>query len=541
MRPFLSVIVVLGCLAPLPAQANPYAAYVAKYFGKYLLGKALDEAWDAATDVPDVKELDMRLRAFEGALSQVDARLSNRIGELRRRIDQRPTRDQVRQIVLQVLGELEARIAELEQRADRIEQKIAQFEEVFGIITVVPPAPLIRASVEAGNPAVHPLTAEWARLLCESQTSRLKLHELRQTLQDDHPDVLAALKADEAILGRIAACHAKVLEESVKRIDERMDLLRVERLKATHPKVRLVDDNLASLLWLRAVSKPISDGPQKGRLSLPKDMTGPKCSEILAAFRLADADVTVLAPLFRQTFEVVQQLGKRTQRLRDVPAEGDGERDSGFALVGLLRGPLPIGSFGAGVIQLFAVQQTGFPVLAATPVPGKVDERTEQIVPETAATRGGIERRRRDAARLGGAVIVRHPFQIRLELASFAALGFVTVELFAKLPQGGEADAGIPPGTGPLRGFAVNPTRFNGPDSVPASRRDVVALAFTVEPISHNRAGVVRIGPAMLPHPDLQTDVHRLVVAIEKSPFPFVRVLEEAPGEHIPDIRDSAC
>ncbi len=48
MRPFLSVIVVLGCLAPLPAEANPYAAYVAKYLGEYMLGKALDEAWDAA-------------------------------------------------------------------------------------------------------------------------------------------------------------------------------------------------------------------------------------------------------------------------------------------------------------------------------------------------------------------------------------------------------------------------------------------------------------------------------------------------------------
>jgi hypothetical protein len=132
MRPFLSVIVVLGCLAPLPAEANPYAAYVAKYLGEYMLGKAIDEAWDAATGAPDVKELDMRLRAFEGALSQVDARLSERIGELRRRIDQRPTREEVRQIVLDVLKDLEKRIIDLERPADRIDQKITQFEEVFG-------------------------------------------------------------------------------------------------------------------------------------------------------------------------------------------------------------------------------------------------------------------------------------------------------------------------------------------------------------------------------------------------------------------------
>ncbi len=311
MRRFLSAIVVLGCLAPLSAEANPYAAYVAKYLGEYLLGKCLDEVWDAATGAPDVTELDLRLRAFENALSQVDAQLSARIAELRRNIGdarrqiaKRPTRDEVRQIVQRVLSELESRIAELERRADRIEQKIAQFEEVFGIVTMVPPAPLIRSSVEAGNPAVHPLTADWARLLCECETSRLKLYDLRLTLQEDHPDVQVALQADEAVLGRIAACHAKVLEESVKRIDERMDLLRVERLKPTHPKVRLVDDNLASLLWLRAVSKPVPSGPQKGRLSMPQDMIGPKCSEILAAFRLADADVTVLAPLFRHLLSV---------------------------------------------------------------------------------------------------------------------------------------------------------------------------------------------------------------------------------------------
>ena len=306
MRAFRSVVLVLAaiCLAPVRAEANPYAAYVAKYMGEYMLGKCLDEVWDAATGAPDVKDLDLRLRAFEGALSQVDARLSGRIAELRRGLDKRPTRAEVHQIVLQVLGELESRIAQLEQRADRIEQKIAQFEEVFGIVTTVPPAPLIRSSVEAGNPAVHPLTAEWARLLCECETSRLKIHELLLTHQEDHPDVVAAMIADQAILERIAECHAKVLAESVQRIDERMSLLGKERLKPAHAKVRLVDDNLASLLWLRAVSRPIGVEPQKGRLSVPKDMIGPKCSEILAAFRLADANVKVLAPLFRQLLTV---------------------------------------------------------------------------------------------------------------------------------------------------------------------------------------------------------------------------------------------
>lgn len=92
MRPFLSMLVLLGCLAALPAEANQYAAYVAKYLGEYLLGKCLDEVWDVATGAPDVKELDLRLRAFENALYQVDTKLSGRIAELRRQIARRATR-----------------------------------------------------------------------------------------------------------------------------------------------------------------------------------------------------------------------------------------------------------------------------------------------------------------------------------------------------------------------------------------------------------------------------------------------------------------
>jgi formylglycine-generating enzyme required for sulfatase activity len=66
----------------------------------------------------------------------------------------------------------------------------------------------------------------------------------------------------------------------------------------------LLDDKLASLLWLRGVSKPVAEGTAKGRLAVPKDMIGPKCSEILVAFHLADADVTSLVPLFRQLLSV---------------------------------------------------------------------------------------------------------------------------------------------------------------------------------------------------------------------------------------------
>jgi hypothetical protein len=249
MHRFLGAVVLVSvCLASGPVQANPYAAYVAKYLGEYFLGKCLDEAWNSATGQPDVYELDSRLRAFEGALSQVDARLSSKIAELRRDLNQRPTREEVRRIVLSVLNELEGRIAELERRTDRIEIRVAQLEEVFGFIPTVPPSPLIRSSVQEGDPAVHPLTVQWAQLLCQCETSRVKIEDLLRTRQEDHPDVLAARKADEQILSRIAACHEQIQQETVKGIDQRMNLLNVERLRPTHPDVRLLDDNLASLL-----------------------------------------------------------------------------------------------------------------------------------------------------------------------------------------------------------------------------------------------------------------------------------------------------
>ena len=83
MQRLIVIAVLTGTsLAPLNAEANPYAAYLAKFLGEYLLDKCLDEVWDAVTGTPDLGELDSRLRAFEGALSQVDARLSGRIAEL---------------------------------------------------------------------------------------------------------------------------------------------------------------------------------------------------------------------------------------------------------------------------------------------------------------------------------------------------------------------------------------------------------------------------------------------------------------------------
>jgi formylglycine-generating enzyme required for sulfatase activity len=238
MRVFLSAVVALSCVAPLVAEANPYAAYVAKYVGEYALGKCLDEIWDAATGAPDVRELDLRLRAFENALSQVDARLGGRVAEMRRPIAKRPTRDEVRQIVLQVRGELESRIAELERRVDRIERKTAQFG-----------------------------------------------------------------------------------------------------LQPTHPKVRLLDDNLASLLWLWAVSTPLakSSALDNTGLEFETNSIGIKLvliqpGEFMMGSRDGDTDekpphkVKIAKPFYLGVTEVTQEQYERVMGTNPSEFKGDPRR-----------------------------------------------------------------------------------------------------------------------------------------------------------------------------------------------------------------------
>lgn len=279
---------------------NPYGAHVAQFVGDFFLGKALDEVYNATTGQPDLRELDSRLKTFEGAVKQVDERIAAAISDFRRDLNSKVTREDIRAIVDQTLANLEQRIRATEKRQDRLELRVSQLEEVFGFIPFVPPSPLLRSSVEDGAPAAHPLTVRWAQLLCRSVASRQKLDQLTLIYESDAPQVVALRRADDAILKEVDILRREIKEEVVKSLDERQRLLKVERLRTTHPKVREFDDKMASLLWLKAVTSPVKDGPEPGRLAVPQQFLGPACSDILIAFDLAKVNVSEIAPLFRQ-------------------------------------------------------------------------------------------------------------------------------------------------------------------------------------------------------------------------------------------------
>lgn len=287
-----------------PVEANPTAAYAAKFFGEYLLGKAIDPLWNSATGSPNVRELDTRLRVFEAALQQVDKRLATQVSELRRELGTKVTRKEVRDLVHKILEELEDKIRELESRVDRLDERVSELEELFGYIPTIPPAPLLPSSSETGKPVAHPLIVDWVKLLVKSEANRTQLERLKQFYTEDAPEVKECLEEKQVIINLIDDLHVTVKRDVAKRLPERNSMLRT--LKPAHPNVRKFDDELASLTWLIAVTRPIAEGPNKGRLGVPADLLGPRSSDILIAFELGGADVSTTVPLIREVLKVQQ-------------------------------------------------------------------------------------------------------------------------------------------------------------------------------------------------------------------------------------------
>jgi hypothetical protein len=204
----------------------------------------------------------------------------------------------VQAIVNDTLATLEARTKELEARQDKIDVRIREIEEAFGYLPTVPPSPLLRTTVSEGEPAAHPLTVEWAKLLTRCESSRLQIETTSRELTDENEDLIAARKADDGIKREIAVLHGRVKTEMGGLVEKRTPLLK--KYKPTHREVRLHDDNIASMAWLLGVTKPVGVGRHAGRLAVPNDLISPACSDILATFEFAKADVTALVPLFRQ-------------------------------------------------------------------------------------------------------------------------------------------------------------------------------------------------------------------------------------------------
>jgi hypothetical protein len=302
-----------------------------KGIGSRLVDKGLDYYWTKEVQ-PDLRvaELQSQLSAYESGLRRIDTKIADEVAALRKDVTTRTTAEDVRRIVRQTLEELEkrtgqlaARTKELEGRQDLVEARVRKIEELFGYIPTVQPAPLlVTASAEARTPTAHPLIVEWMKLLVRSERSRRNLQELSQTLQPTSRSLKAEQAKDREIVAESRKLHGDVLRELAAKLPERQAVL-MEYKPGTR-EVREVDEGLASLTWLAAVTRPVSDGPYADRLGVPNQLFGNDAPEILRAFELANVDRAQLVELYRQHFLAAASmrpfLGISVRRDRFSPA-----------------------------------------------------------------------------------------------------------------------------------------------------------------------------------------------------------------------------
>jgi hypothetical protein len=287
----LSVLAITGTVQ----AVHPAVAFL----GDYFLGKVLDEVFDAATGKPDPHELKRQLDSLSGSLSQMghaQGDLLQQLHSLRQEVNERTSRAVIEQVVRSVLHSYEDRLSKVDIRLSTAEQRLKDIENLFGYVPIVLPSPLLGDTLEA-EPTVHPLMAQYAKLLVRSETNRIELAKLRQTLKDNAPELAQQLKDAAEILSATRALHDAVKTELSARLPDRQRLLQTRKIN--HPEVREIDKRLASLAWLVAITKPASEGENKGRLPVPNALLGPMCSEILVAFKLSGVAETDLVPLFR--------------------------------------------------------------------------------------------------------------------------------------------------------------------------------------------------------------------------------------------------
>ena len=134
-------------------------------------------------------------------------------------------------------------------------------------------------------------------MLCRSESNRRELARLREQGYGDLADsVKRALAAREQIVAETADLQSRVRDEFRKQRTAKATLIRRGYGPRT-PEVRDLDRQFASVYWLVAVTVPIPDGQDKGRLRVPIQLVGPYASEALIALKLSGARMSSLVPL----------------------------------------------------------------------------------------------------------------------------------------------------------------------------------------------------------------------------------------------------
>ena len=104
-----------------PCYSNPVLVWV----GQYLLGKAVDGVWSAATGAPDIGKLDSRLKEVETLL---DGSLRQPIASLRSRITSDITRAQYEVYVRTAISSLEQQIAKNSDDIQSLQRRVTALE-----------------------------------------------------------------------------------------------------------------------------------------------------------------------------------------------------------------------------------------------------------------------------------------------------------------------------------------------------------------------------------------------------------------------------
>jgi len=280
----------------------------------------------ASSSQRQATELQGRQSATESGLREVAGKLADQVASLRKEITTKTTADDVRKIVQQTLKELEDRTGQLEYRQDRVESRVRQIEELFGYLPTVAPAPLlVTGSTGTDKPTAHPLLVEWLPLLVRSEQSRHRLIELGRTLQPTSQRLKAELAKDREIVEESKKLHEKVIRELAAKLPERQAVL--QEYRPGTREVRKVDESLASLTWLAAVTRPVPTGSDAGRLAVPNQLFGFDAPEVIRAFELSRVNQAEIIELYRQHFLTLAttrpSLSIRVSRDQLSPAMGE--------------------------------------------------------------------------------------------------------------------------------------------------------------------------------------------------------------------------
>ena len=273
-------------------------AGLADFFVGHLLGKGVDAVWDKITGKPDTIELKSRLESLEKSLTSLDERSAAEIAALRRSVDERTTREEVERIVNRVKQRLDARINRVDGRVDNLEDRVTKIEQLWAFLPDDSASPVFRSAGLEARPRAHPLVAQWLGLLCRSESNRQRLVRERRRQNESAPEVATLIQEQAAILEETAGLHFNVNKRTAELLAVRSTLIKTMDLQDR--EVMTVDEELASLVPLVRLTKPLESGRASGRLGVPTLLLSPSATSIISAFAQSGGDPKSLVPLYIQ-------------------------------------------------------------------------------------------------------------------------------------------------------------------------------------------------------------------------------------------------